>query len=126
MIVYRFYYSFCLGNTSSIKNNLIIILHECILLLLGMYDVEYSERSYLIMAKYKNAGKVNVEMLIKSTVENGGGISAKNEGDLTHVTVFSKKKNWHLSYDYNRKDESITNVHSTKDNKPHTDYKGGK
>ncbi len=78
------------------------------------------------MAKNSNLGKVNIEALLKSTIDNGGGVSTKkNEDGTTHVTAYSKKENWHISYDYNSKDDSIKNVHSTKDNKPHTDYKGG-
>ena len=45
-------------------------------------------------------------------------------GGVTHVSVYATSRNWHLSYDI-QPDGSITNVHSTKDNRPIYDYKSG-
>ena len=78
------------------------------------------------MAKYSNPGIVDVELATKTIVANGGGVSTRDNKDgSTHYTVYSTDSARHLSYD-KYEDGRIENVHSTKDNTPTTDYKGGK
>lgn len=76
------------------------------------------------MADNYNPGRVNVEAMERAIIAAGGGKTVKNEGGVTHVSVYARSRNWHLSYDI-MPNGSITNVHSTKDNRPYYDYGGG-
>ena len=78
------------------------------------------------MAKNYNPGTVNIDAVTSSILSNGGGVSERSNHDgSTHVTVYSKTENRHLSYD---KDETgkCYNVHTDKNNRAYMDYKGGK
>ena len=78
------------------------------------------------MAQYSNPGTVNIEAATNSILANGGGIHEKSNSDgSTHVSVYSTTDSRHFSYDKD-KDGNISSVHSTKDNTPHMDYKGGR
>ena len=78
------------------------------------------------MANEYNPGKINIEKATATIVKGGGGTnSSKNKDGSTHHTVYSRSDNRHFSYN-KTKDGKITNVHSSKDGKPHTDYKGGR
>lgn len=77
------------------------------------------------MAEYSNAGYVNVKEVERSILANGGGKSEHTNYDgSTHVTVYSRSENRHLSYDIDS-GGNISNVHTDKDNRGYTDYKGG-
>lgn len=76
------------------------------------------------MAQYYNPGRVNVEAMEHAILNAGGGKSVKISGGVKHVSVYLSSQSWHLSYDI-QPDGSITNVHSTKDNRPFYDYDGG-
>ena len=60
----------------------------------------------------------------RAIIAAGGGRSEKRSGGVTHVTVYARSCDWHLSYDI-ESDGTITNVHSTKNGRPIYDYKGG-
>lgn len=78
------------------------------------------------MADKYNPGTVNIEAVTNSILANGGGMSTKtNENGITHVSVYSRSENRHISYDKD-KDGNISNVHTDKDNKANMDYKGGR
>jgi len=78
------------------------------------------------MAKNYNAGNINIEAVTRSILAAGGGISEKTNSDgSTHVSVYSRSENRHLSYDKD-KDGTIYNVHTDKDNRAYMDYKGGR
>ena len=74
------------------------------------------------MAKYYNPGRVNVSEMERAIIAAGGGRSESRQGGVTHVTVYARSRDWHLSYDI-MPDGSIENVHSTKDGRPIYDYK---
>ena len=67
------------------------------------------------MAKYKNQGTVNVDAVTNSILSNGS----------THISVYSRTENRHISYDKD-KDGNISGVHSSNNGYPYMDYKGGK
>lgn len=76
------------------------------------------------MAKYSNAGFVNVAAVERTIMAAGGGRSeSRNADKSTHVTVYSTSKNWHLSYDI-YPDGHYANVHTDLDNRGYMDYKG--
>lgn len=76
-------------------------------------------------AKHDNCGNVNIDAVTESIVANGGGVSERTNYDgSTHVTVYSRDDNRHLSYDKDS-EGNITNVHTDRDNHAYTQYKGG-
>ena len=78
------------------------------------------------MAKYKNQGTVNVDAVTNSILSNGGGINkGNNEDGSTHISVYSRTENRHISY-YKDTDVNISGVHSSNNGYPYMDYKGGK
>ena len=76
------------------------------------------------MAQYYNPGKVDVKKMEREILAAGGGKHETKQGDVTHVSVYSTKRDWHLSYDI-MPNGSIENVHSTRNGKPTYDYGGG-
>ena len=76
------------------------------------------------MAQYYNPGRVNVYEMERAIIAAGGGKNESKRGDVTHVTVYARSCDWHLSYDI-MPDGSIENVHSTKNGRPIYDYNGG-
>lgn len=77
------------------------------------------------MATYYNGGNVNVRELERAIIAAGGGRNESSKpGGVTHVTVYARSCDWHLSYNI-QPDGTITDVHSTKDGRPTYDYKGG-
>lgn len=78
------------------------------------------------MAKNYNPGKVNIEAATSSILSNGGGVHQRSNADgSTHITVFSRTENRHLSYDKG-KDGKVSNVHTDRNNRGYMDYKSGK
>lgn len=78
------------------------------------------------MADKFNAGTINIEATTNSILSNGGGINTTtNDDGSTHYSVYSTSENKHFSYDKD-KEGNISNVHSSRDNHPYMDYKGGK
>ena len=76
------------------------------------------------MAKYQNPGRVDVERMESAIIAAGGGRNESKSGGVTHVTVYARSRDWHLSYNI-QSDGTITDVHSTKEGRPIYDYKGG-
>ncbi len=78
------------------------------------------------MAKHYNPGNVNIENATNSILSNGGGIHEQSRPDgSTHVSVYSTTENRHLSYDKD-KDGNISGVHTDRNGRAYTQYKGGK
>ena len=79
-----------------------------------------------------NPGNINIEAVTESIVAEGGGISEKENWDgyryaegITHVSVYSRKENRHLSYNIDE-DGYVTNVHTDMDNRALYNYGGGR
>ena len=70
---------------------------------------------------YNNPGKVDVERASESSLERGGGVSSKWEGNHIHNTAYSKEENRHLSWD-EYPDGSIKDVHTDRNGNKYTDY----
>lgn len=52
------------------------------------------------MAKNNNPGKVDLDRVTKSVLNNGGGVREISYPDgSSHTSVYEKDKNWHISYD---------------------------
>lgn len=84
------------------------------------------------MAKKYNLGNVNLQMAMVSILADGGGISEKENWDgfryaegVTHVTVYSRKANRHLSFNVD-KYGNMSNVHTDMDNNAFYNYKSGR
>ena len=81
---------------------------------------------WLLWQSIKNQGTVNVDAVTNSILSNGGGINkGNNEDGSTHISVYSRTENRHISYDKD-KDGNISGVHSSNNGYPYMDYKGGK
>ncbi len=77
------------------------------------------------MAKHYNPGSINVEKAIESIVNDGGGVTERKTSDgSTHVSAYSSTSNRRFSYDVDS-EGNISNVHSSKNGRSYTDYKGG-
>ena len=73
-----------------------------------------------------NPGTVNLDDVTDTILNNGGGISQRqNKDGSVHTSVYSKTENRHFSFDRDA-DGKISGVHSTKNNDQHITYKGGK
>lgn len=77
-------------------------------------------------AKYSNPGIVNVKLVTESTLANNGGIHERGNRDgSTHVSVYSRNENRHISYDRD-KQGNISNVHTDRNGHANVQYKGGR
>jgi len=77
------------------------------------------------MARYYNAASINIEEATRSILVAGGGISERSNSDgSTHITLYSRTSDRHLSYDL-YPDGSVCNVHSSDGRGAYVDYKGG-
>lgn len=76
------------------------------------------------MATYSNVGYINIAEVERSILAAGGGKSKKSNRDgSTHVSIYCKSRNWHLSYDI-YPDGHYENVHTDRNNSGYMDYKG--
>ncbi len=77
--------------------------------------------------KNYNPGNVNLEALKSSFTNNGGTVESKPNGDgSTHYTGHfnDKGRTDRCSWDVDS-DGNVSNLHTTRDNGAHTNYKGG-
>lgn len=66
------------------------------------------------MAKYKNQGTVNVDAVTNSILSNGGGINkGNNEDGSTHISVYSRTENRHISYDKDKDGNILESIQAT-------------
>ena len=80
------------------------------------------------MAKYYNPGNVNIEAVTESILAAGGGIKERENWDgrqyapgITHVSVYSRSENRHLSYNIDE-DGYVTEVHTDINNHAFYNY----
>ena len=71
---------------------------------------------------YNNPGNVDVEKAAASIVAAGGGRTEQDKGDHIHKVAYSRDENRHLSWDESKKDGSVSNVHTDRNNSPYTNY----
>ena len=79
-------------------------------------------------SKNYNSGVVNTEALKNSFINNGGSVESKEMADgRTHYTGHFNEKGRTDRCSWNEdKNGNISDVHTTRDNGDHTDYKGGR
>lgn len=77
---------------------------------------------------YYNPGIINTQALKDSFTKNGGTVESKEMADgRTHVTGHFNDKGRSDRISWNEdKNGNITDVHSTRNNGDHTNYKGGR
>ncbi len=80
------------------------------------------------MARYYNCGSVNIQAAIDSILADGGGMTEKSDWDgrqyapgITHVSVYSRKTDWHFSFNVDE-NGTVTEVHSSVRRNPLYDY----
>ena len=76
---------------------------------------------------YYNSGNVNIDALKQSIINNGGVIDSHQMADGgTHYTAHYMEKGRTDRCSWNEdQNGNISDVHTSRDNGDHTDYKGG-
>ena len=76
---------------------------------------------------YSNPGNVNIEALTNSFINNGGAVESHQMADgRTHYTghFYDEGRTDRCSWNVDQ-NGNISDVHTSRDNGDHTDYKGG-